>query len=108
MARIGAPDAVSCNANAFKPDRLEYLGRFCRSWSARDNKTSDRLWRLIFAVRGTSTAMIKRQSQLLFGARMNIGSSEQRNKWKGPALGGKEAVYAGCSERPRGSFSRPP
>jgi hypothetical protein len=33
-----------------------------------------RLWCLIAAVRGTSAAMIKRQSQLLFAARNAIGS----------------------------------
>jgi len=44
--------------------------------------------------------MIKRQSQLLFPARNVIGSSEQRNKWQGPAVGGKDAVYAGCELEP--------
>ena len=44
--------------------------------------------------------MIKRQSQLLFPARNGIGSSEQRNKWQGPAAGGKDAVYAGCELEP--------
>jgi hypothetical protein len=29
-----------------------------------------------------------------------IGSSEQRNKWQGPAGGGKDAVYAGCELEP--------
>jgi len=43
--------------------------------------------------------MIKRQSQLLLRARNGIGSSEQRNKWQGPACG-KEAVYAGCDLEP--------
>jgi hypothetical protein len=44
--------------------------------------------------------MIKRQSQLLFPARSGIGSSSQRNKWQGPAGGGKNAVYAGCELEP--------
>lgn len=44
--------------------------------------------------------MIKRQSQLLFPARNGIGSGEQRNKWQGPAGGGKDAVYAGCELEP--------
>jgi hypothetical protein len=44
--------------------------------------------------------MIKRQSQLLFPARNGIGSGEQRNKWQGPAVGGKDAVYAGCELEP--------
>jgi hypothetical protein len=33
-------------------------------------------------------------------ARNVIGSSEQRNKWQGPAGGGKDAVYAGCELEP--------
>jgi hypothetical protein len=44
--------------------------------------------------------MIKRQSQLLFPAPNGIGSSSQRNKWQGPAAGGKDAVYAGCELEP--------
>jgi hypothetical protein len=60
----------------------------------------DWLWYLIDTVRGTSTAVIKHQSQLLFLARSVIGSSEQRNKWQGPASGGKDAVYAGWELEP--------
>src|SRR5580704_10731632 len=33
-------------------------------------------------------------------ARNVIGSSEQRNKWQGPAKGGKDAVYAGYELEP--------
>jgi hypothetical protein len=33
-------------------------------------------------------------------ARNVIGSSEQRNKWQGPARGGKDAVYAGYELEP--------
>jgi hypothetical protein len=33
-------------------------------------------------------------------ARSVIGSSEQRNKWQGPAVGGKDAVYAGWELEP--------
>jgi hypothetical protein len=33
-------------------------------------------------------------------ARSVIGSSEQRNKWQGPAIGGKDAVYAGWELEP--------
>src|SRR5260370_27225822 len=29
-----------------------------------------------------------------------MGSREQRNKWQGPAGGGKDAVYAGCEIEP--------
>ena len=50
-------------------------------------------------MRGTSAARIKRQSQLPSPARNGIGSSEQRNKWQGPACG-KAAVYAGCDLEP--------
>ena len=49
---------------------------------------------------GVYAAMIKRQSQLLLPARNGIGSGEQRNKWQGPAGGGKDAVYAGCEIEP--------
>jgi hypothetical protein len=49
---------------------------------------------------GVYAAMIKRQSQLLLPARNGIGSGEQRNKWQGPAVGGKDAVYAGCELEP--------
>jgi hypothetical protein len=33
-------------------------------------------------------------------ARNVIGSSEQRNKWQGPAKGGKDTVYAGYELEP--------
>ena len=33
-------------------------------------------------------------------ARSVIGSSEQRNKWQGPAVGGKDALYAGWELEP--------
>jgi hypothetical protein len=45
--------------------------------------------------------VIKYQSSATcFTARSVIGSSEQRNKWQGPAVGGKDAVYAGCDLEP--------
>ena len=44
--------------------------------------------------------LIEHQSQCLLLARNVIGSSEQRNKWQGPAGGGKDAVYAGCEIEP--------
>lgn len=44
--------------------------------------------------------MIERQSQLLFCARNELVQGEQRNKWQGPAGGGKDAVYAGCELEP--------
>ena len=72
-------------------------------WLGHGNNKPPWLWCSIFAVRGTSIARIERQSQLLFSARKNIGSSEQRNKWKGPVWqlpDGKEAVYAGCDLEP--------
>ena len=53
-------------------------------WLGHGNNKPPWLWCSIFAVRGTSIARIERQSQLRSPARKNIGSSEQRNKWKGP------------------------
>ena len=44
--------------------------------------------------------MIKRQSQLLFERATELAQGEQRNKWQGPAVGGKDAVYAGCELEP--------
>jgi len=29
-----------------------------------------------------------------------LAQGEQRNKWQGPAVGGKDAVYAGCELEP--------
>jgi hypothetical protein len=29
-----------------------------------------------------------------------LAQGEQRNKWQGPAVGGKDAVYAGCALEP--------
>jgi hypothetical protein len=49
---------------------------------------------------GGYAAIIKRQSQLLFSARNELDQGEQRNKWQGPAVGGKDAVYAGCELEP--------
>src|SRR4030088_1474387 len=78
-----------------------FLFIFASFWPTSDNSSPLWLWCLIFAVRGPpNAAMIKRQSQWLLPARNVIGSREQRNKWQGPAGGGKDAVYAGCELEP--------
>jgi len=38
----------------------------------------------------------KVKSQLLRELELGLAQGLQRNKWQGPALGGKDAVYAGC------------
>jgi hypothetical protein len=58
-----------------------------------------RLWCLIFAVRACSHRNDQTPKSVTLPARNGIGSSEQRNKWLGPACG-KDAVYAGCDLEP--------
>ena len=55
-----------------------------------------------FCVRGSFRApqMIKHKDSDCLLARNVIGSSEQRNKWQGPAKGGKDTVYAGYELEP--------
>ena len=38
----------------------------------------------------------KVKSQLLRELELGLAQGLQRNKWQGPAFGGKDAVYAGC------------
>ena len=60
-----------------------------------------RTWHLISGgARNEQPPLIKRQSPVTFSARGAIGSSEERNKWQGPAAGGKDAVYAGYDLEP--------
>ena len=91
--RAERPSYVHCGPKSLGFYEAEFVKARCKRifflflasiWLGRGNNKPPWLWCSIFAVRGTSIARIERQSQLLFSARKNIGSSEQRNKWKGP------------------------
>jgi hypothetical protein len=65
--------------------------------------TSERLLRLIAVARNERRA-VERKIQLPSPARSEACSREKRNKWQGPASGGKDAVAA-TKNRPRSRSS---
>ena len=57
---------------------------------------ADRTTETPFGLRRSPPQLLKVKSQLPRELELGLAQGLQRNKWQGPAFGGKDAVYAGC------------